>query len=111
MLEQDNKLITIDDLSSFLNISKTSVYHNYKNWGIPHNKFGGIIRFNTQDIKVWLETNKQENGKNNNKEKIKCHKKYKKEKVAIITTTTSQLQGKDTEGQLLQAINKKRKSL
>ncbi len=44
-MSEDKKLLTVDDLSNLLKISKKSIYKNYKNWQIPYIKMGKTIRF------------------------------------------------------------------
>ncbi len=60
-MTKEDKLLTVDDLSSFLKISKKSIYQNYKNWGIPYIKMGKIIRFDENSIKLWLSSRSKKN--------------------------------------------------
>ncbi len=60
-MSEDKKLLTVDDLSNLLKISKKSIYKNYKNWQIPYIKMGKIIRFNETSLKMWLNS-KTKNG-------------------------------------------------
>jgi excisionase family DNA binding protein len=54
----ENKLLKIDDVSKFLNLSKSSLYAFAKTDSIPHFKLGGKLLFSETDIKNWLETKK-----------------------------------------------------
>ncbi len=53
-----NKLISTEDLTGILNISKSSVYRLVDSRKIPFYKIGGSLRFKEDDILVYLESSK-----------------------------------------------------
>lgn len=54
----ETRLINIDELSKFLNVSKSSIYSYTKNDKIPHIKLEGRLLFSQNDINNWLESKK-----------------------------------------------------
>jgi excisionase family DNA binding protein len=54
----DQRLLNIAELSTFLNISKSSIYSYAKDDKIPHIKLEGRLLFSQNDINKWLETKK-----------------------------------------------------
>lgn len=52
------KLLTIEELSSKLSISKGSLYNMTSKHSIPFVKVGKRIRFDEAEIDQWLETQK-----------------------------------------------------
>lgn len=55
-----NSLLTANELSGLLKISKDTVYRWVHEGYLPHLKIGGAVRFKERDIEVWLakRTNK-----------------------------------------------------
>ncbi len=56
--EITNQLLTPDQLASFLNISKTTIYRLIDSRKIPFYKIGGSIRFDKKDIMNYLQESK-----------------------------------------------------
>ena len=55
-----NKLLTIDDLSGWLNISKKSIYNMIYRSEIEYIKLGRLVRFDKKVIEKWLSSCKKE---------------------------------------------------
>ncbi|HQQ88558.1 MAG TPA: helix-turn-helix domain-containing protein, partial [Smithellaceae bacterium] len=53
--EQENKLLTISDISEYLNIKEKTVYAKVESGEIPHYRIGRLIRFRLEDIDAWLD--------------------------------------------------------
>ena len=53
-----NKLLSINDLIEYFNISKATAYRLIDSRKITFYKIGGCIRFDQQDILNYLEKNK-----------------------------------------------------
>ena len=52
------KLLTVEELSSMLRVSKSTVYRWVHYEFVPHLKIGGTVRFNENAIEKWLEARK-----------------------------------------------------
>jgi len=52
------KLLTIDELCTMLQISKPTVYRWVHYEYIPHVKLGGAVRFDERAVIKWLESRK-----------------------------------------------------
>ncbi len=53
-----NKLLSVNDLIEYFNISKATAYRLINSRKITFYKIGGCIRFDKQDILDYLEKNK-----------------------------------------------------
>lgn len=51
-------LLTINQLSTQLSISKQTIYYYVSTGVIPHVRIGGLIRFIPEDIEKWISRNK-----------------------------------------------------
>jgi excisionase family DNA binding protein len=56
----EDRLLDIDQLSSYLSIKKSSLYAKVERNEIPHFKIGNLLRFRKEDIDAWLEKSKVE---------------------------------------------------
>jgi excisionase family DNA binding protein len=56
----DSDYLTIDELSQYLNIKKSTLYSNVKSGGLPHYKVGRLLRFKKEDADRWMENNRRE---------------------------------------------------
>ena len=54
-MEAKEKLLTLDDLAKFLNISRRTVYRLLKASDLPAYRVGGHMRFRRDDIEKWLD--------------------------------------------------------
>ena len=52
--EQDDELLTVDELHTYLKVPKTTVYHLAQTGQIPAAKVGRHWRFRKRDIDSWL---------------------------------------------------------
>ena len=61
------KLITVDELAEFMKCSPDTIYRKVRANKIAHVNFGGIIRFDPDQIPGWNDrkTKTQEDGKDN----------------------------------------------
>ena len=57
MAEQQNPVLTIDDLSEYLKISKSTLYKLVQEGKIPGQKIGRHWRFHRETIERWLSEN------------------------------------------------------
>jgi len=48
-------LMTIKDLSNYMNIKAKTIYAKVESGEIPHYKIGGLIRFKKEEIDKWLD--------------------------------------------------------
>jgi excisionase family DNA binding protein len=51
-------LMTVSELAEFLSVSKSLVYRWVEENEIPHYRFGKAVRFNTIEVKEWLDNQK-----------------------------------------------------
>ena len=56
---QNDKFLTILDVSAYLNIKPTTLYGKIGAGEIPHYKIGRLIRFKQEEIDQWLELQKR----------------------------------------------------
>jgi excisionase family DNA binding protein len=56
----ETEILTINDLSDFLKIKKSSLYARVEKKEIPHYKIGNLIRFRKNDLDRWLDGKKIE---------------------------------------------------
>jgi len=52
------RLLSIDELSRFIGISKGTLYNWVSQRKIPFVKCNGLLRFDVDDINRWIEDNK-----------------------------------------------------
>jgi excisionase family DNA binding protein len=50
--------MTVSELAEFLSVSKSLVYRWVEENEIPHYRFGKAVRFNTIEVKEWLDNQK-----------------------------------------------------
>ena len=51
-------LVTIKDLSAYLTVKESTLYSWVHNGTIPFHKLNGLIRFDLDEIKSWVEASK-----------------------------------------------------
>ena len=51
-------LVTIKDLSAYLTVKESTLYSWVHNGTIPFHKLNGLIRFDLEEIKSWVEASK-----------------------------------------------------
>jgi len=56
--EMTDKLLTLNDLSEYLNISRRTVYRLLEGTQLPAYRIGGHLRFKRNDVDEWLEHQK-----------------------------------------------------
>ena len=54
------ELLSVDDLSEYLNIKKSTVYSLLENGELPHYKIGRLIRCKRSDVDAWMESHRIE---------------------------------------------------
>ena len=53
------ELLSVDDLSEYLNIKKSTIYCLVENRKLPHYRIGRLIRFKQGDVDAWMEKQKE----------------------------------------------------
>lgn len=51
----EEKLLTLDDLADYLNISRRTTYRLLKGSDLPAYRIGGHLRFRREDIDLWID--------------------------------------------------------
>ena len=59
------ELITVEQLAKFMKCSPDTIYRKVRANKIPHVNFGGIIRFDPDQIPGWKTQKMKNNGKRN----------------------------------------------
>ncbi len=54
-LGMDEKLLTLDDLADYLNVSRRTTYRLLKGSDLPAYRIGGHLRFRREDIDLWID--------------------------------------------------------
>ncbi len=54
-MSSDNELWDVEQVASYLNKSKSSIYSKTHSNSIPHLKYGQLLKFNKKDIDLWLQ--------------------------------------------------------
>lgn len=49
------RLMSVDDLSTYLGVKKTWIYNNHKAVGLQARKVGGHLRFRMADVDRWID--------------------------------------------------------
>lgn len=57
--EQSEQLLTVNDLSKFLKLQKSTIYGYVHNRKIPYIKRGKVLYFEKSEILSWLKTYRQ----------------------------------------------------
>ncbi len=59
--EDGKKLLTISDISKYLNIKTKTLYAKVEAGEIPHYRIGRLVRFRLDEIDAWLEDCRSKN--------------------------------------------------
>jgi excisionase family DNA binding protein len=51
-----DKLINVEDVAEILGVSKATVNKMMKERGMPHLKVGKLVRFDRDDVLLWMKT-------------------------------------------------------
>jgi excisionase family DNA binding protein len=54
------EFLTIDDLSEYLNIKKSTLYSLVENEELPHYKIGRLVRFRRDELDNWVGKHRRE---------------------------------------------------
>jgi excisionase family DNA binding protein len=54
------ELVTIDEISKYLGVKKSTLYWKVETRQIPHYKIGNLLRFRKSEIEAWLQSTKSE---------------------------------------------------
>ena len=52
--------LTIDQLSQYLNVKKSTLYFQVESGELPHYRIGRLIRFKQGDVDAWMEKHRRE---------------------------------------------------
>ena len=64
------EFLTIDELSEYLNLKRSTLYSMVESGGITHYRVGRLIRFKKQDVDVWMENHRREGNVADKKAKV-----------------------------------------
>jgi excisionase family DNA binding protein len=53
------RLLTVQGAAEFLGISRNGLYIACRDCRVPHFKVGGAIRFDLDELRAWLESNRR----------------------------------------------------
>ena len=59
-MNTEGKFMNVDDLASYLGVSRNTVYWWIAKRRIPHNKVGKLVRFDREKVAAWLQRNSRE---------------------------------------------------
>lgn len=60
-IQQDAETLwTADDVAAYLKVSRSWVYHRAESGRLPHVRVGGLLRFQPNEIRVYVETSSAE---------------------------------------------------
>ena len=54
------KLLSVNEVSDYINVSKSSIYNYAKDQTIPSIRLNGRVLFQKEAIDSWIESNKKE---------------------------------------------------
>ena len=54
------ELLSVGDLSEYLNIKKSTIYRLVENGHLPHYKIGRLVRCKRSDVDAWIEKHRRE---------------------------------------------------
>jgi excisionase family DNA binding protein len=55
MIGGSNKMLTAEQTAEFLGVSLTTLYRQWKAWGLRGYRVGHGLKFRERDIESWLE--------------------------------------------------------
>jgi len=55
----NDRLLNVDEVKEYLNISKAAVYQYARSQTMPSIKLNGRLLFSKPDLEAWLQTKKQ----------------------------------------------------
>jgi len=89
------ELLSVDDLSEYLNIKKSTVYSLVENGELPYYRIGRLIRCKRSDVDAWMETHrvKESVGKEKTKRTAKSVSKSKTDIDRIIRNAIDESTG------------------
>lgn len=61
-MSSDIKFLTVEQVAEMLQVTRTTIY-NLKKKGLPFIKLGKNIRFDQEEVIVWVKTNGREESK------------------------------------------------
>ncbi|GAA4187156.1 hypothetical protein GCM10022252_20220 [Streptosporangium oxazolinicum] len=50
-----NRLMSVEDVADYLGVPKSTVYDQWKTWGLPAYRVGRNLRFRERNVESWLE--------------------------------------------------------
>ncbi|MDX9823280.1 MAG: helix-turn-helix domain-containing protein [Syntrophales bacterium] len=56
---KNENLLTIEELSEYLNIKRKTLYSKLESGEIPHYKIGRLVRFRMGEVDAWLERSRK----------------------------------------------------
>lgn len=59
-METVKRFMNVDELAAYLGISRNTIYWWVAIRKVPHNKLGKLVRFNRDEVDMWLKSNSRE---------------------------------------------------
>ena len=89
------KFFTIDELSDYLNIKKSTLYSMVESGKLPHYRIGRLIRFKQDDVDVWLEGHKRKSINEDGKARgaLKAINRRKVDIDSIVKKSVEEIKG------------------
>ena len=56
----EREFLTINEVSEYFGIKKSTLYFHVENGAIPHYRIGRLIRFRKQEVDQWMAGNRKE---------------------------------------------------
>jgi excisionase family DNA binding protein len=57
---REREFLTIDELSEYLNLKRSTLYSLVESGELPHYRVGRLVRFKRDDIDQWMEAHRKE---------------------------------------------------
>ena len=89
------EFLTIDELSEYLNIKKSTLYTMVENNEIPHYRIGRLLRFRADDVETWMESHRKEAVDTNKKARtaLKAITKPRMDIDSLLKKTIDEVRG------------------
>jgi excisionase family DNA binding protein len=89
------EFLTIDELSDYLNVKKSTLYSMVEGGKLPHYRIGRLIRVKQRDVDLWLEGHKRDSINENGKGRsvLKAVNRRKVDTDSIVRKSIEEIKG------------------